>query len=216
MSNDIKELAAVLPFEEICSRFSKPVVRDELRKAELAEINKRCRTDMFSLAINCAIRAKQFYQPDLDMMPLVPETQNSDPLVLQKLAALVKADVLDDIYCCRCTVGGELVASLLIAQVWPRDLYLGMITFANPSKPIPVEQRKSVLQKYKGLGLLPTFLDRVEKCAIVRGCENITLIANETSQATLFGRFGFVVDDHLSAKTSVAHGKAIPMHKPIV
>jgi hypothetical protein len=212
---DVTDLAEVLPFEQINARFAGRVIREELRKADLDEINRQCRSDMFSLAINCAIRAKQFYKPDLDMAPLVPQIQQGDPAVLGKLTAMLKEDALADIYCCRCTIEGQLVSSLLIAQVWPRDLYIGMITFADPSKPIPPEERKSVLQKFQGLGLLPTFLKRVESCAVARGCKNITLIANESSQSGLFGRFGFTIDDHPGAKQAVNDGRAIPMHKTI-
>ena len=90
-----------------------------------------------------------------------------------------------------------------------------MVAFADPSKPIPPDKRKSVLQKFKGLGLLPTLIDRAERCAAARGCKNITLTANEASQSTLFKRFGFIVDDYPGVKERVAAGQSIPMHKPI-
>lgn len=75
MAADPKDLATVLPFEEISSYFAKQVVREELRKPDLASIVQGCPSDMFSLVLNCAIRAKQIYNPDLDMVPLVPDIQ---------------------------------------------------------------------------------------------------------------------------------------------
>ena len=52
MAQDVKDLAAVMPFSEISSYFTKPVVRKELSKAELSEIVNLCRAEMFFLAIN--------------------------------------------------------------------------------------------------------------------------------------------------------------------
>lgn len=215
MPEDPRELAAVLPFDEIRGYFSKEVTREELRKADIALIMQKCSSDVFSLAINCGIRAKQIYKPDLDMMSLVPDIQSSNPKIINTLGSLFKEDAIDDIYCCRCTVDGQLVSTLLIAQVWPCDLYIGMVMFADPSQPIPPNHRKSVLQKFRGLGLLSKFMERVETCATARGCRNITLIANETSQMNLFAKYGFEVDPHSSAQTQLAVGKAIPMHKAI-
>lgn len=170
---------------------------------------------MFSLAINCGIRAKQIYQPELDMTSLVHDIESRNPKILNTLGSLFRQDAIDDIYCCRCTVDGQLVATLLIAQVWPCDLYIGMVMFADPSQPISPDHRKSVLQKFRGLGLLSKFMERVEACATARGCRNITLIANETSQMSLFAKCGFKVDPHPSAQMQLAEGKAIPMHKAI-
>ena len=211
-----RELSSVLPFDAINAHFSGQVVRSELRLDDLGEIMRLCPKDMFSLAINCGIRAKQLTRPQLDLIPLGPQLQTSDPRIIQTLSRLLGQNVLDDIYCCRCEVDGEVVASLLIAQVYPLDLYLGMLTFADPSKPIPPEKRKSVLLRFKGLGLLGEFVKRLEACAIARGCDNITLVANETSQMSLFQKYGFAVDAYQMARDQVAEGKAIPMHKAVI
>jgi hypothetical protein len=117
MPDDSKDLAGVMPFEAIKAHFAREVRREELRKADLAEINKRCRPDRFGLAVHCAIRAKQLYKPDLDMMPLAVPIQQGGPALLTKLTAILKEEALDDIYCCRCTVDDQLVASLLVAQI---------------------------------------------------------------------------------------------------
>ncbi len=215
MPEDPTELAAVLPLNEIQTYFSNEVSVEELRKTDIDLIEKECASDVFSLAINCGIRAKQIYQPELDLSPLAPYLASSNPKILNALGSLLGQDAIDDIYCCRCTVNDQLVASLLIAQVWPRDLYIGMVMFADPSQPIPAEKRKSILQKFRGLGLLSKFIERVEICAAARGCRNITLIANETTQMMLFSKYGFEVDKHSSAQAQLAEGKAIPMHKAI-
>jgi hypothetical protein len=216
MPEEPMELAAVLPLNEIRTYFSSEVAIEELRKSDIERIEKECASDVFSLAINCAIRAKQIYQLDLDLSPLAPYIPSRNPKIHRTLGSLLGQDSIDDIYCCRCTVNDQLVASLLIAQVWPRDLYIGMVMFADPSQPIPAEERKSILQKFRGLGLLSKFIERVETCAAARGCRNITLIANETTLMMLFSKYGFEVDKHLSAQTQLAEGKAIPMHKAIV
>ena len=210
-----KELESVFPFDAINAYFSGQVARTEMRLGDLDKIMELCFKDMFLLAINCASRAKQLFVPELDMVPLVPQLNASDPRVIHSLSKLLGHKAIDDIYCCRCTVEDQVVASLLIAQVYPHELYIGMVTFADPSKPIPTEKRKSVMQKYKGLGLLAEFVYRVEACAIARGCDNITLVANETSQMHLFQKYGFRVDDYPVARQKVAEGRLIPMHKAV-
>jgi hypothetical protein len=215
MPKDPKELAAVLPLDDIRTYFSNEVAIEQLRKTDIDSIENECASDLFLLAINCAIRAKQIYQPDLDLNPLAPYIPLRDPKIHRTLGLLLGQDPIDDIYCCRCTVNDQLVASHLIAQVWPRDLYMGMVMFADPAQPIAAEKRKSSLQKFRGLGLLSKFIERVETCAAARGCLNITLIANETTLMTLFSKYGFEVDSHPSAQIQLAEGKAIPMHKAI-
>ncbi len=210
-----QELESVVPFEEISAHFTVPVERIDLRKTDLGKIASLLPADMFSLATHCAIRAKQLYKPDLDFSTLVPCIERGDPMTIVKLATVLGAEALEDIYCCRCSVGSEVVTGLLVAQVWPRDLYIANVVFADPSKPIPPAQRKSVLQTHRGLGLLKTLMERLEACAIARGCENLTLVANETSQSQLFGRYGFAVDDYPNAHDAVLAGKLIPMHKKV-
>lgn len=159
MPEEPMELAAVLPLNEIRTYFSSEVAIEELRKTDIDRIEKECASDVFSLAINCAIRAKQIYQPDLELSPLAPYIPSRNPKILNTLGLLLGQDAIDDIYCCRCTVNDQLVASLLIAEVWPCDLYIGMVMFADPSQPIPAEKRKSILQKFRGLGLLSKFIE---------------------------------------------------------
>lgn len=69
------------------------------------------------------------------------------------------------------------------------------------------------MQEYEGLGLLAEFLDRVELCAKKRGCQHITLVANEFSQMKLFEEYGFTVDSYPLAQQQVSSGRLIPMHK---
>lgn len=207
------DLSSVLPFDAIEAHFDDAVARSEMRLPQLHEIMIECRSAMFLLATNCAIRAKQLFLPTLDMVPLVPHLQNEDPNVIHTFAELIGEAAIKDIYACRCTVNNQLVASLLISHVFPNDLYVGMVTFTDPSQPIAEGERKSVMQTHKGLGLLPTFMDRVDQCAQSRTCDRISLVANETSQMTLFSRFGFDVDDYPVAQQQVSLGKLIPMNK---
>ncbi|MGC3971596.1 MAG: GNAT family N-acetyltransferase [Pirellulales bacterium] len=213
MEISMRDLSDVLPMQEISAYFSKEVLREELRMADLNEVTQLCPSDMFSLAVNCAIRAKQLFKQELDMIPLVPDLQLKSPHLIATLSTVLGEKALDDLYCCRCTVDGQQVASLLVAQVWPRDLYVGMVMFADPTKPLPEHERKSVLHKFRGLGLLTTFVRRLEACAEAHKCRNITLRANETSQMQLFKKYGFVVDGYPAALDAVEDGRSIPMHK---
>ena len=209
------DLSSILPFDAVQAHFSDVVECSEMRLAQLDRIMSECRSDMFLLATNCATRAKQLFVPNLDTAPLFPFLGSSDPKVIHAFGDLIGEPAIKDIYACRCTVNGQLVASLLISHVFPNDLYIGMITFADPSKPLHENQRKSVMQRHKGLGLLPTFMGRVERCAQSRKCDRITLVANETSQMTLFAKYGFAVDNYEVAQQKVSSGKLIPMNKTV-
>lgn len=219
-TSDAAPLRAVLPFDSIKSHFSNKISRIHMGLDDLDTICRLCPSDMFLLACNCAIRAKNLYRPEIDMMPLVPFIEQRNPSVIKPLGVVLGQEAIEDIYCCRCSVEDKslqdtLVASLLVAQVYPRDLYIGMVTFADPSAPISPDHRKSVLQKYKGLGLLREFLGRVEACAVARGCCNITLVANELSQTQLFERHGFRIDSYPAAENARLAGRLIPMHKAV-
>lgn len=209
------DLSTVLPFDEIDAYFNGRVERSEMRISQLADVARLCRSDLNLLTLNCASRTKQLFRKDLDLSALAPELGRGDPDSVNTLSRLLGESVIKDIYVCRCTVEDELVAAVLIAHVFPKELYVGKVTFVDPNQPIADHERRSALQTNKGLRLLPTFLDRVEQCARARGCDYITLVANETSLQNLFQKHGFVVDVYSSAKNAEATGRTIPMHKTV-
>jgi len=136
------------------------------------------------------------------------------------MGKLVDAEIIQDIYCCRCEVKDEtlrdpLVAAVLIARIYPRDLYIGNFTFRNLYLPLPKELQKSVLHTHKGLGLLPTFMTNVDKYAAAHQCKNITLVANETSQSILFAKYGYSIDEYEVAQRAMTAGQTIPMSKAL-
>ncbi|WP_146446254.1 hypothetical protein [Botrimarina colliarenosi] len=215
MSSATADLSSVLPLGGIQTYFGGTVERTELPISQLDIIMSECQSAMFLLATNCAIRAKQLVKQNLDLSPLVPYLEKRDPRVIHKFEELIDDEAIRDIYACRCTFDNELVASILLAHVFPNDLYIGHVEFADPSQPIPIHQRKSVMQTHRGLGLLSPFMERVDLCAQHRFCDRITLVANETSQQHLFERYGFSVDDYPAAKQQESEGKLIPMHKTV-
>lgn len=215
----ISKLSAVLPYAEIQSLFTMKGIRTaEYGINDLEKIMQLCGSDIFMLATHCATRVRQIYQPNVDLQPLAPLLPSRDPKIIYAIGDILHADTIQDIYCCRCDVQDDalqdpLVAAILIARVYPQDLYIGNLTFRNPYQPLPMDLRKSVLHTHKGLGLLPKFMANVESYAAANQCKNITLVANETSQAELFAKYGYSVDGYEVAQRAMVAGRTIPMSK---
>lgn len=59
----------------------------------------------------------------------------------------------------------NLVVELVVAWAFRNDLLLADVTFRDPARPIPQEERRFRLQTHKGLGLLPNLLENTQRKA---------------------------------------------------
>jgi hypothetical protein len=100
-----------------------------------------------------------------------------------------------------------LVAYLFVARIFPNEFHIADMSFVNPYEPIPQDLRSYKFRRFRGLQLLGTVLERAEAYAAKHHCDFMTLTAPADDLVPLFGKFGFVVEDHLA--TSLAMEKRV-------
>ena len=202
---------SILPFEEIESRFDKPVRLEQLGMDRFEEVAKRDPNGL----MNAALTVWQRYarnNPNADPAAVRDYIRQHGGDLLNAVQALVGEPVVRDISFSRCTIDDadlaeNLVAYLLVARVYPNEFHIADVSFVNPYEPIPPELRSYKSRRFRGLQLLGTVLQRAEAYAAKHHCDYMTLTAPADDLVPLFGKFGFVVEDDLA--TSLAMEKKV-------
>ena len=202
---------SILPFEEIESRFDKPVLLEQMGMDRLEEVAKRDPNGL----LNAAFTVWQRYErqhPETNSGAVRDYIRQHGGSFLDATQAIIGAPIIRDLSFSRCTVDDpdldeRLAAYLLVARVYPNELHIADMNFVNPYKPISPERRRFKFQRYKGLHLLSTVLARAERYAALHECDYLTLNAVTDDLVPLFGKFGFVVEDNLA--TSLAMEKKV-------
>jgi hypothetical protein len=162
--------------------------------------------------------SKKWFQ--VDPQQFAPLFRTADPNLYRAISELIATEVIRDIYWVRGWASkkkerSKLVVDLMVAWVFRSDLFLADVTFRDPARPIPEEDRK-FLQTHKGLGLLPALMTNMQRKAEELGCEQLTLVAATVELANIFERFGFVVEDSEIGRRGVQWGVGgIPMERDV-
>jgi len=202
---------SILPFEEIKSRFDKPVQLEQLGMDRFDEIAQRDPNALMNAALTVWQRYTQ-KTPGADPAAVRDYVRQHGGNLINAVEALIGKPVIEDISFSRCTIddpqlSGNLVAYLLVARVYPNEFHIADVSFANPYEPIPPELRNYKFRRFRGLQLLGTVLERAEAYAAGHHCDYMTLTAPADDLVPLFGKFGFVVEDNLA--TSLAMEKRV-------
>jgi hypothetical protein len=207
----VSAVHAILPFAEIESRFDKPVILEQLGMDAFAQVARRDPNGLASMAFTV-------WQRYLRANPAVGAGAVRDYIRLhggnfwEGVEAVIGAPVVHDLSYSRCTIDDPaleepLAAYLFVARVYPNDVHVADMSFANPYLPIPPERRRFKFQRFKGLSLLGTLLARAEAHAAEQGCDYLTLNAATDDLVPLFTKYGFVVED--GQATSLAMEKRV-------
>jgi hypothetical protein len=202
---------SILPLEEIQSRFDKPVRLEQLGVDRLDEVAKRDPNGLLGAAFTVWQRYVRA-NPATDAGAVRDHIRRHGGDFLDAVQAVIGAPIIRDLLFSRCTIDDPalddtVVAYLLLARVYPNDVHIADMSFANPYKPITPERRRYKFQKYKGLHLSGIVLSRIEKYASDHECNYLTLNAATEDLVPLFSKFGFTVED--GQATSLAMEKKI-------
>ena len=141
------------------------------------------------------------------------------PNLYRAISERLGIEVIRDIYYAKGwttkKANSHLVAELVVAWVHRSDLLLADVTFVDPFAPIKENEMRYMLQTHKGLGLLPTLLENMQREAEHLGCEQLILTASMRDLADLFKRFGFVVEDSEMGRVGLEIGCGIPMERNV-
>lgn len=209
--SEVAPLHAILPLAEVERCFDKPVRLEQLGIDRLGEVVAR---DPNAL-LNTAFTVWQRYvarQPAADPEAVRAHIRRHGGSFLEAAQAVLGEPVIKDLSFSRCvledpTLEDHLAAYLIVARVYPNDVHIADMNFANPYKPIPPERRGFKFRRYKGLSLLGMVLGRIEAYARGQGCDYLTLTAAADDLVPLFAKHGFRVED--GNATSLAMEKRV-------
>ena len=204
-------MQTILPFEEIQNQFDKPIRLEQMGMDQFEKIVAHHPHRILNTAVTVWRRYLE-RNPSTNPEAVQDYIRAHGGSFLEAAAAIIGEPIIQDIAFSRCTLedpalADHLVAYLLIARVFPNDVHVADLHLMNPYKPIPPKLRRYRFRKYKGLGLLGTFVARIEAYAVAHQCEHITLTADADDLVPLFGKFGFLVEDN--EVTSLAMQKKV-------
>ena len=202
---------SILPFDEIKSRFDKPLRLEQMGMDRYSDVAACDPNGLLSAALTVWQRHVR-RNPATDAGAVRDYIRQHGGDFLSAVQAIVGSPVVRDISFSRVTIedaalDDHLIAYLLVARVYPNEVHIADMSFANPYKPIPPEHRRYKFQKYKGLHLLGSMLARAEKYATDNECAYLTLNAATDDLVPLFAKFGFTVED--GQATSLAMEKKV-------
>jgi hypothetical protein len=186
----VSQLSTILPREQLIGRFGSALILEEFGKADLKTIAKKHPSAVLQIGGSIWNRIVQKKWHPLNPLHFAHYFQKSDPNLYQAISTLLGVDVIRDIYYVKAWTSkkkkSNLIVELVAAWVFRNDLLLADVTFRDPERPIPTEQRSFALQTHKGLGLLPTLLGNMQHNAKELGCEQLTLTAAMRDLVDLF------------------------------
>lgn len=206
------DLSDLFPRDEIAARFADARFTS-FGLADLPAIQHRKPTAVhgIGLAVWDIIATRGEVKPNAMQHYVAAE----DPDLLGRIGKHIGKQTLFDIRYCKADRGRPArvtISEMLVAHVYPNDLFIGDIEFSDPDRPIRKSERKYPMTKYAGLGLLGPFLEEAKACAFAMGSENLRLVAATTDHVTLFGKHGFkVAEDSAIAPFALEFGASIPM-----
>jgi hypothetical protein len=200
-------------------RFGSALILEEYGKTDLEMIAKKNAPALLQVGASVWNRIIQKKWHSVNPLRFATYFQTLDPNLYQAISSLLGVEVIRDIYSVRGWISkkqkSNLVVEMVVAWVYRNDLLLADISFMDPTSPIPKKQRRFGHQTHKGLGLLPTLLDNMQRKAKERDCEQLTLTAAMRDQVDLFRSFGFVVEDSEMSRIAMQAGYGIPMERDV-
>ncbi len=209
--NQVIPMKTILPFDEIQKQFDKPIRLEQMGMDQLETIVARHPHKILNTAVTVW---RRYLESNASANPDAVQEyiRTYGGSYLDAAGAVIGEPIIQDIAFSRCTIDDpaltdHMVAYLLIARVFPNDIHVADLHLMNPYKPIPPKLQRYRFRKYKGLGLLGTFVTRIEAYAAAEKCEYVTLTADADDLVPLFSKFGFVIEDN--EVTSLAMRKKV-------
>lgn len=214
----VSALRKVLPRKELSGKFEHPI---EFREFGLAHFDKLKRTiplKIHSIGLSIWDRIVQYRLKPVNPLAISKWVNQKDPNLCERVSDEIGEDVLRDLYYVKADVQdkvlkNKLAAELLVARIFPNDLFLADVEFSNPYKMLSSTERKYQFQKYAGLGLLGTLVANMVNVGNAMGCRSILLVAASIDLVPKFARHGFEVEDTESAKMALFHKAGPPMER---
>lgn len=210
--------APIGPFPDRCDHGALPDARlasfgiDDLKSI-------RHRKPMALHGIGLAVWDVIATRGEANPMAMAKHVDAQDPHLLSRISEHICKEVLFDIRYTKAERGKTpriTISEMLVARVYPNDLFVGDIEFSDPDKPIRKSERRFPMTKYAGLGLLGPFMAGVKACGKELGCESVRLVAATKDHVALFEQQGFrVADDSAIAERALAFGMSIPMRQKL-
>lgn len=210
---------SLLPKEKVSAKFVRPVHFEDLGLAQLDEIERRKSASLYELGLTVWTHHLEI-EPRTDARALAEYVDGGDPRLVARIADQLGRQVLFDI---QYTIGRvqddqldyNVVAEILAAFVYPGYLHISDVEFSNPYEPIPKVNREYRFQKYAGLKMFGTLLDRTLEIGRNVGASQLSLTAASPDLVTFFRRFGFEVEDNAAGRYGLEHGLGVPMRRSI-
>jgi hypothetical protein len=193
---------SILPFDEIKSRFDKPLHLEQLGMDRFDEVAQRDPNGLVGAALTVWERYLRKH-PGTNPGAVRDYIRSRGGDYLHAVQAVIGQPIIHELSFSRSTIDDpelaeNLVAYLLVARVYPNEFHIADMSFVNPYEPIPPELRNYKFRRFRGLHLLGTVLERAEAYAAKHHCDYMTLTAPADDLVPLFARHGFAVEDNLA------------------
>ncbi len=214
-------LENVLPKTEIESAFrSEDVIFSELGFKDINQIAEEQPVDLFQVGLSAWNRIVVEKSDDVDPMAMAQFICDQDPFLYQKIEQKLNKKILFDIFYAKAEIQSahlteSTVTEVFVAHTYPNNILIGDVVFQNPKKLISAKKRMSKSQSYEGLGLLPTFMERIKQIATQKNCKFALLSAYTLAEYRLFLKYGFVLENTPIAQRALQMGYSIPMQLSI-
>jgi hypothetical protein len=209
----------IFSLDELSARLDSELIVDEFGKDQIADIANVKPDGLFGIGANVWNRIVQNRWHAVNPIQFARYFQNDDPALHIAISHRLRIEVIHDIYYVKgwkeSREEDNLVAEFLVAHVYPNDLQLADLTFIDPTRPIPEEDRVFMHQTHHGLGLLPLLMENLHRKAVELGCDQMTLTSASQDQAPLFERYGFSVEDSDVGVLAMENGFGIPMERDV-
>jgi len=209
-------LSDALPKELIATKFAKEILIKEMGHKQLSRIITSQSMGLFQIGMSIWNRIIVEGTDRVNPQAIAKYVRKKDKRIHAPISSIIGKPIIFDIYHADITILDEgitdnRVAEIFLAHVYPNNLLIDDVVFQNPYIPIPVNERISEMQHFKGLGLLRIFIDRIKQIAIELKCNYIILNAATKAEYALFQKYGFEAEDSPTAKKGLEIGYSIPM-----
>lgn len=208
-------LRNIIPIEIIEKTLNKPIIIQEYRFDKINQIATISPKTCHTIGLSIWDKIVELGKPSVNPQAISKYVVSEEPKLHMKISNIIGRKVINDIYYATGTTEGHEIFEVLLAHVYPNDLYLADIMIQNPNRPILESDRKSILQTHHGFAVLDIVMKNLEVLASELKCNQISLTASFIDQYNLFKKYGFKLRNSQGGKIAIQIGAGIPMEKDI-
>jgi hypothetical protein len=208
----------IFPLDEIRKVIGREVVFKQYSLSDYATIVQEEQDTVTGMALNAWNRMVYSKKPPPDKFALARyiDFPYIDPAIVEGISDIAGTPLIKDISYSKCTVSDSslsnsdvVVARVIVAHLHPNDLIVGDVYFQNPYQVLPQVKQIPGFLRCRGFGLLATVFERIERVAVAKKCDYITLTAAHPGLVKVFGKYGFTLETNEMGQKARAMEKKV-------